>query len=274
MPKLSCLLHGHRSVSCSFSILIVTLPLLLLIDWTRGQESFSGIGSYARYPGWNGLSVSESLLQITFRTSHSDGLIFYGEGRFEGDDENEALEIKLSGGQISFNVRRRIEMPPLSPITGTTYETRSEQFYLSENLNDNRPHTLSLRQSAGTLSVSIIDDPDSEVNSTLLGPASPIGSMELFVGGLPVNMNSLLSTSIPSFVGCFDSVQFTNTSSTPDSLITVLPLEQVGVMEGCTDPCSAVSCGAGTCVAILPSRYYCDCSSTSMGGANCDEGTL
>ena len=267
MLEHGCLLRRHGLGLYPTSILRVSLMLLMMLVNTRGQDSFSGNGTYARYPGWSGLSGTDGLLLITFRTSHSVGLILYAEGLKDGDDQNEELEITLVGGQISVNVLQRRDAQP-------TFESVFEQFYLGQNLNDNKPHMLSIQQLDGTMSIRIVDQPDSEVNSTLLGTPSSIGSTELYFGGVPMSVDSQLSASSSPFIGCLDDVQFANTSTLPESLVSVMPLEQSGVVNGCVDPCTSVSCGQGECVAILPDQFHCDCSSTLMGGANCNEGIL
>ena len=265
MMKRDCLQQGRSRILSPLGILTVTMTLMVP---TRGQQSFSGMESYALYPGWNGLNVPESLLQITFRTSASDGLILYAEGL--ADDVLEALEIRLEGGRISMEVRRRVVVRQLGQFR--EYGPQSQQLYLSENLNDNAPHTLSLRRTSGQATLSVVDKSES-VDSDLLGmPGSPIGSTGIYIGGVPTNVSSSFNSAVLAFAGCLEDIQFANNSSTMESLVTIMPLQLVGVTDGCMDPCANVLCGEGTCIPILPDRFFCDCSSTTMGGASCNEG--
>ena len=234
---------------------------MTLLPKTQGQVTFLGsCESYAQYPG---LDMSEGLLQLTFRTSHSNGLILYAEGSSPGGVE--ALEIRLDSGRMAAEVLRWEQV-------GTShgfpfYERRKEIFYVSEHLNDNSAHTLSLQRSGGQLTMSILD----KSASRLLGPLPSIGSTELFIGGLPESVTSRFGMTV-YFTGCLDDIQIANSSSDPGSLVNATSLQQSGIMDGCADPCNNVSCGDGNCVAMLPDRFFCDCTSTLMGGARCNEG--
>ena len=80
-----------------------------------------------------------------------------------------------------------------------------------------------------------------------------------------------------NFSGCLGDIQSSNDSTNASTLVSVSPLEQQGVVDGCSviiiDPCADVSCGGGgSCVAVPPDSYFCDCSSTPFAGANCTEG--
>ena len=213
--------------------------------------------------------MQEGLLQLTFRTSSGNGLLLYAEGNDGGG--REALAVMLEGGKISVKVERYGRR-----IFGTlvVFEsiTETQQFYVGEKLNDNEAHTLSLQRTPDQFTVSVLDRSLSE-SSSLLASSSTIGSMEIYVGGLTENVTSLFSTN-GHFTGCLEDIQFVSNSSNTSSLVSVTPLVQRGIVDGCSDPCANVSCGpgSGTCVAVLPDRYFCDCSSTQMGGADCTEG--
>ena len=215
--------------------------------------------------------MQEGLLHLTFRTSSGSGLLLYAEGNDGGG--REALAVMLEGGKISVKVERyrRIFFPFLSMPIFFGWTT-TQQFYVGEKLNDNEAHTLSLQRTPDQFTVSVLDRSLSE-SSSLLASSSTIGSMEIYVGGLPENVTSLFSTN-GHFTGCLEDIQFVNNSSNTSSLVSVTPLVQRGIVDSCSDPCANVSCGpgSGTCVAVLPDRYFCDCSSTQMGGADCTEG--
>ena len=269
-----CLQHSRHTFGLSpFGILTVTTTVLIL---ARGQQSFSGNESYAVYPGWTGLTMPESLLQITFRTSASSGLILYAEGEAgSADPSEEALEIRLEGGCVVVEVLRQVVVRVIHGVF-PQYETQREKLHLSKNLNDNQAHTLSLRRSTEQVTINILDKSES-VSSTLLvnswwTDSSQIGSTAIYIGGLPMNISSRFDTRIFAFTGCLDNIGFANTSSTPESLVNITALQSNGVVDGCMDPCSNASCGDVSCVPILPNRFFCDCSTTDMGGANCNEG--
>lgn len=266
-----CLQHRHTFGLSRLGILTVTMTVLIL---ARGQQSFSENESYAVYPGWNGLTVSESLMQITFRTSASNGLILYAEGQVNNMEET--LKIRLEGGHIVVEVQIIVREPLVSFPTFYNFLKQTEKLYLSENLNDNQAHTLSLRRSAGQVTINIVDKSESVI-SHLLAKSwrpedSPIGSTAIYIGGLPTSISSRFNTRISAFIGCLDNIGFANTSSTPESLVNIMAQQRNGVVDGCTDPCRNTSCGAVNCVPILPDRFFCDCSTTDMGGANCNEG--
>ena len=256
----------QRHAQCLSSVLSIVAVAMSLVVHCRGQVSFSGLRSYAKYPGWDGLSSSgDSLIRLVFRTS-SNGLLFYAEGQFEGDSGKEALEIRLEEGRVIIEVQRRVIVREFGGFV--IRESRLEKLYLSENLNDNEPHTLSLRQSSLQLTIDI--DFSQSVSSTL--STSPIASEGLFIGGLPTDVYTQFNTLTDPFSGCLDNIQFTN-SSDPGSFGTPEVVEQVGVTDGCPDPCiNVTSCGAGECITVLPGRFFCDCSTTMMGGAYCNEG--
>ena len=265
-----CLQHRHAFGLSPLGILTVTTTVLIL---ARGQQSFSENESYGVYPGWNGLTVSESLLQITFRTSASNGLILYAEG--EADDMKEALEIRLEGGCIVVEVLRQVVDREFGSLV--LYESQSEKLHLSKNLNDNQAHTLSLQRSGGQVTINILDKSESVSSTLLVTPwrfdATPIGSTAIYIGGLPTSISSLFNTRTFAFMGCLDNIGFANNSSTPESLVNIVPMQSNGIVDGCMDPCNNTSCGDVSCVPILPDRFFCDCSSTDMGGDNCNEGT-
>ena len=249
---------------------ILTATLTLLIHSQSSQaaqdRSYSGLESYAIYPGWAGLSLEKGLLQLTFRTSNGSGLLLYAEG----NDGHEALAIMLEGGKISVMVKGYIEK---IFVNISIFLPETEQFYLSENLNNNKPHTLSLQQTPAHFTVSVLNKSVSESSSLLSAVSSSIGSRKIYIGGLPSNVIPLFPIN-GHFRGCLGDIQFVDNSTDTSSLVSVLPFEQQGVVKGCSDPCANISCGggAGTCVALLPDRYFCDCSSTPFGGANCKEG--
>jgi hypothetical protein len=218
--------------------------------------------------------MREGLLQMTFRTSIGQGLLLYAEGSVVTGTE--ALAVMLEGGRILVKVLRR----ELRPFPGTTMLFPSEfpetnKLYVSENLNDNMPHTLSLQQTPDQFMVSVLDRSASELSRLLSrDPESNIGSMKIYIGGLPSDVTPLFTIDSGSFIGCLGDVQYSNSSTNASSLVSVSPLTQQGVMDGCLDPCVNVSCGggAGACVALPPNSYFCDCSSTPFGGTNCSEG--
>ena len=249
---------------------ILTSTLMVLIysqQFSQAQDTYSGMESYAIYPGWAGLSLEEGLLQLTFRTSNESGLLLYAEGN-DGHGID-ALMVMLEGGNISVMIQQHVEKRFGSMII---FLSETDQFYVGENLNDNRPHTLSLQRTPGQFTVSVLDRSVSE-SSRLLATSSSIGSMNISIGGLPDNFMPLFATS-GHFRGCLGDVQFVNNSTNTSFLVSISPLQQQGVTEGCSDPCASILCGdgGGTCVALLPDRHFCDCSSTSFGGANCSEG--
>ena len=258
--------------STILGILAATLMLLIHPQSCQAaQDSYSGQESYAIYPGWAGLSLEKGLLQLTFETSTGSGLLLYAEG----NDGQEALVVMLEGGKISVVVKGYMEILfKFGTIYVPLLSLETEQFYLSENLNDNKPHTLSLQRTPDQFTVSVLDR-SASVTSSLLSSVklSSIGSKNIYIGGLPSNVTPPFATS-GHFRGCLGEIQFVNNSTDTSSLVSVLPLEQQNVLEGCSDPCTNISCGdgAGSCVALLPDLYFCDCSSTSFGGANCTEG--
>lgn len=259
-------------------ILTATLVTLLIQSHPlNAQESqYSGQGSYAIYPGWTGPEMENGLLRLTFRTEIGNGLLLYAEGT--ASLWTEALAVMLEGGRILMRVQRQ----ELRPFSGTnilfpSMYIESEELLVSENLNDNMPHTLSLQQTPDNFTVSVLDRSASEV-SRLLSRSSDIGSMKIYIGGLPMNQrDDHIQFSISgSFSGCLGDIQSSNDSTNASSLVSVSPLEQQGVVDGCfevIDPCVDVSCGGGgACVAVPPDNYFCDCSSTPFAGANCTEG--
>ena len=263
MLKQPCCLLPHGATL--LSILVATS--MLLIHSSSAQDTFSGMQeSYAVYPGWSELSAGRNLLELTFTTSSGSGPLVYAEG-----ESTEALAVMLDGGSICVNLERR-KVRTLFDMTLPTDETQLEQFCISSELNDNRPHTISIQWSPGRFTVSVLDRMASK-SSEVIGTSSEIGSTKVYIGSLPNDRTSLLATS-GSFRGCLEDIKFSTSAS---SLVDVTPLEQEGVVEGClsaADLCANVSCGAGTCVAVLPESYYCDCSSTPLGGANCNEGII
>ena len=250
-------------------ILTATLTLLVHSQSLSAQQSYSGQESYAVYPGWTGPEMQAGLLQLTFRTSISRGLLLYAEGSVSM--YTEALAVMLEGGRISVKVQRQ-QVRTLHGVTLPIASTETQQIYVSENLNDNMPHTLSLQQTPDQFTVSVLDRSASEF-SRLLARSSNIGSMKVYIGGLPNDVTPLFSTS-GHFRGCLGDIKYANNSANASSLVSVSPLKQQGIVEGCSDPCANVLCGggAGTCVPILPDSHFCDCSSTQFGGANCSEG--
>ena len=271
LKQLCCLLPVNRLTHGTTLLGILTATLMLLIHSSSAQDTFSGMQeSYAVYPGWRGLGMQEGLLQLTFTTSTASGLLVYAVG--DQGMGPEALAVMLERGRVFVKVQRyQVRFFSGQPFLTEIIDV--EQFYVSETLNDNTPHTLSLQRSPGQFMVSVLDRMSSE-SSSLLARSSNIGSTEVYIGGLPTNRTSLFPTS-GSFIGCLEDIQYSNDSTNTSSLVDVTPLEQKGVMEGClsaADLCANVSCGAGTCMAVLPESYYCDCSSTPLGGASCDEG--
>ena len=251
------------------TLLIQSLPL-------NAQESqYSGQGSYAVYPGWTGPELQEGLLQVTFRTLVGEGLLLYAEGTVSVWAE--ALAVMLEGGRIVVRVQRQ----QVETFNGREFpleSTETEDLFVSENLNDNMTHTLSLQQTPNNFMVSVLDRSASVV-SLLLSRMSNIGSMKIYIGGVPINQRddhiNKISISNSSFSGCLVDVQSSNGSTNASSLVSVSYIEQQGVMDGCSesDPCVDVSCeGGGSCVPIPPDRYYCDCTSTPFAGRNCTEG--
>ena len=258
------LMHGPTLLGILIAMLIV---LIHSQSSQAAQDSYSGLESqYAIYPGWDGLSLEEGLLQLAFRTSNDSGLLLYAEGN-EGHGV-EALAVMLEQGKISVMVKRYF----LDTRFGI-HLSQTEQFSMSENLNDNKPHTLSLQRTSGQFTVSVVDRSVSG-SSNFFSTSSSIGSMKIYIGGLPSNVMPPFATS-GHFRGCLGDVQFVNNSIETSSLVSVLPLVQEGVVEGCSDPCANVSCGGGAamCVALLPDDHFCGCSSASIiGGADCTEG--
>ncbi len=255
-------------------ILTATLTLLIQSQSLSAQETqYSGQESYAIYPAWTGPERREGLLQMTFRTSTGRGLLLYAEGSVA--QWTEALAVMLEGGRITVKVQRQ----QLRSFPGTTMqflseETESEELYVSENLNDNMPHTLSLQQTRDQFTMSVLDRSSSESVSRLLSRMSNIGSMKIYIGGLPSDVTPLFAIDSGNFRGCLEDIQYSNNSANASSLVSVSALTQSGVMDGCLDPCINVSCGggAGVCVALPPDNYFCDCSLTPFGGTNCSEG--
>ena len=251
------------------TLLIQSLPL-------NAQESqYSGQGSYAIYPAWTGPEMQEGLLQVTFRTPVGEGLLLYAEGTTSMWAE--ALAVMLEGGRIVVRVQRQQVMTVDGFGTFPTEDLEPpEEFFVSENLNDNMTHTLSLQQTPNNFMVSVLDRSASGV-SPLLSRMSNIGSMEIYIGGLPINQSDAhIRFSISdSFSGCIVDVQSSNGSTNASSLVSVSPIERQGVVDGCPefDPCVGVSCGGGgSCVPLPPNNYYCDCTSTPFAGPNCTEG--
>ena len=218
--------------------------------------------------------MQEGLLQLTFRTQVGEGLLLYAEGT-AAVVWVEALAVMLEGGRIVVRVQRQqVEIFNGSPFTSESIET--EELFVSENLNDNMTHTLSLQQTPDNFMVSVLDRSASEV-SPLLSRSSNIGSMKIYIGGLPMNQrDDHIQFSISgNFSGCIEDVQSSNGSTNVSSLVSVSPLERQGVVDGCSefDPCVNVSCGGGgSCVPLPPDNYYCDCTSTPFAGPNCTEG--
>ena len=250
-------------------ILTATLTLLTHSQPLSAQQSYSGQESYAIYPGWTGPDLQAGLLQLTFRTSIGRGLLLYAEGSVAM--YTEALAVMLEGGRILVKVQRQ-QVQELFGMILPVAATETQQIYISENLNDNMPHTLSLQQTPDQFTVSVLNRSASEI-SPLLSRSSNIGSMRVYIGGLPSDVTPLFSTS-GHFRGCLEDIQYVNNSIDASSLVTVSPLEQQGIVDGCSDPCDNVLCGggAGACVPILPDGHFCDCSSIPFGGANCSEG--
>ena len=254
-------------------ILTATLTLLLIHSHPLSAQlsQYPGQESYAIYPGWTGPEMEEGLLQLTFRTSVSRGLLLYAEGTV-GSTWTEALAVMLEEGRISVKIQRQQVRIFSNGMAFPLEDTESEQISVSENLNDNMPHTLSLQQTADKFTVSVLDRSASE-SSRLLARSSNIGSMRIYIGGLPSDATPLFAIS-GHFRGCLGDIQYANNSANASSLVPVSPLTTQNIAEGCFDPCAGVSCGggAGRCVPLLPDRYFCDCSSTQFGGANCSEG--
>ena len=264
------MLENHR---CLLGILTATLVTLLIqsLPLNAQESQYSGQGSYAVYPGWTGPEMQEGLLQLTFRTQVGDGLLLYAEGTVSVWAE--ALAVMLEGGRIVVRVQRQqVEMFNGRPFPLESTET--EESFVSENLNDNMTHTLSLQQTPDNFMVSVLDRSASGV-SPLLSRSSNIGSMKIYIGGVPTNQrDDHIQFSISdSFSGCIVDVQSSNGSANASSLVSVSPIERQGVVDGCSDSCDNVSCGdGGRCVALSPDSYFCDCSSTQFRGANCSEG--
>ena len=264
-----CLLPARPTFGPTFlGILTATLTLLVHSQPLCAQDSYFGQESYSIYPGWSGPDMQEGLLQLTFRASIDRGLLLYAEGSISV--WTEAMAVMLEEGRISVKIQRQ-EVRRFGSLILPLETTETEQIYAGENLNDNEPHTLSLQQTADQFIVSVLDRSASEFSRLLAN----IGSMRVHIGGLPGDVKPLFSTS-GNFRGCLGDIQYAKNSANASTLSSVSPLEQQGIVEGCSDPCISVSCGggAGRCVALLPDSSFCDCSSSLLGGANCSEGRI
>lgn len=243
----------------------------------------SANGSYQLYPAW--IPSPQRVLRITFQTSRREGVLLYTEACTTNpptENDPDYLLVRLEGGAVAIQLSLggdRIRMGP-----GVVRHFAEDT--LGENLNDNQPHTLTLFHSPDIFQFRyaldalepvevIYDTPPSTNPDPLFGPGG------VYVGGVPDS--SPWSGQEPFdefFVGCVRDVLF-GSGPIPSEGVASSTLEGVGavgtvgtVQDGCLDPCSGVSCGAGRCVARWPDQGFCDCRGTMALGEECSEGEL
>lgn len=211
----------------------------------------------------------QSILRFTFRTSELNGVLMYSEGCNRPD----YLLVRLVNGSIEVQLSLREGLVESMTFGGPT------------PLNDNQPHIFAVYHNPQNLQFRyLLDDGSPLVEGYAAGLVPAFGIGGVFIGGAPPNTGE---NGIPtdllngtSFIGCMEDILFASSDisdvDVPSStLLALVEVERGGeVRDGCTDPCSGVSCGAGRCVARWPDITICDCQGTGMLGETCSEGEL
>lgn len=250
---------------CISLIVMVSVSCALIVPslTQNNGKTFLGEESYAFFPPWLGLSMNEGAMSFTFRTTELNGLLLYAEGNGSqpSDGSTDYIVASMDNGVIYVMLQ--------------FFETNSNSLNLTRvslggSLNDNRPHTFSIRHSEEIIEYSI-DSTDTVTINYSSPVVTNIGTNGIYLGGLPSSVTPVLEGVLDkaNFVGCLESLMASNNSQQPTP---VLPLGENNVREGCVDPCNAVSCSPGVCIPRWPDRGFCDCSGTSMSGENCNEG--
>lgn len=230
----------------------------------QAAATLASSDSYLMYPQW--IASPQRILRFTFRTSALNSVLLYSEGCERPD----YLLVRLVGGSIEVSLSLR----------QGNIETRRFGLFL----NDNEPHVLTVYHNPDPqiLQFCYMLDGNTPVVENYASDLVPaFGNGGVFIGGAPLNSTAeevgpLLNGT--SFIGCVEDVLFLNsTISNVDIPSSSLQApERIGmggvVRSGCTDPCSAMSCGAGLCVTRWPDTAICDCQGTGMLGENCSEG--
>lgn len=218
------------------------------------SRTFSGNRSFVQYPRWN--ADPQRLLRFTFQTSELNAVLLYTRG------SSDFLLIRLVDGSLLFQLSLRPD--------------EVEDHSLGVFLNDNLPHTVTVYHDPSISQFEYQLDSGSPLELSYASNLVPrFGPNGVFFGGVPAS-SSLANDTF--FVGCLENVLFSSANISrsdvsSSTLQSVGPLQVGGdVRDGCEDPCSAVSCGPGVCVARWPNRAFCDCRGTGFLGPECDEG--
>ena len=248
-----------RSARCLL-LLLVALPGLsaLPLSQDAAARRLLGRGSLAEFPQW--LTLGQGLARLTFRTSESNGFLFYMDG--SGLTEH-YMFIRLQGGRVAVDIGL------------DNSETLQGEF--GSELGDNATHTITILHEFmlfdfeldGSIALSI------SANSAHLDTRSHV-----FFGGLPEGYSPHLpaAASEASFAGCLEAAQFANGSLQFVDIFTLSPIRENGVVLGCSDPCAGVNCGTGVCVPRwiggddMRGVSFCDCNGTGLAGSNCASG--
>lgn len=246
---------------------LLSLTFISLWSVASSQNSFtffdSANGSYQQYPAWS--PTPQRILRFTFQTSECDGVLVYTEGC----NTEDYLLVRLVGGAVV----ARLSL-------GEDGERHSEEETLGGDLNDNQPHTFTIYQNPAVSQLRYTLDslgPVEELYPSDLDPE--FGPGGVFLGGVPDSSPRSGEPPFDAFfVGCLRDILFAN-GTIPSEDVDSSTLGVVGVVgtagtvqDGCLDPCSGVSCGAGRCVSRWPDRGFCDCRGTMTLGEECSEG--
>ena len=244
----------------------ITAILLLCNNICRGQDdtsrTFLGAGSYAVFPRW--IATTQGLAELSFITSAPSGLLLYIDSM---ESSGDYLLLLLENGSVTVEVRVGGSAELLSPVV---LEGR-----IGEHLHDNQLHSIRI-QHIDSLFIFILDgNSPSELELEFQYPQDLFLDTrgQVFSGGIPESYvpDAQFDTSL-NFIGCLQDIQFVNNSFF--SLQFLQPLEESGVMPGCVDPCSNVSCNGGECVPQWPTSEtaFCDCRNTGRAGPTCSDG--
>ena len=218
--------------------------------------------SYAEYPRWR--TSQDGLAEFLFRTSQTDGLLFYLDSITS--ESRDYLAVWLEDGRLRGRMEAGgSESEGEAPLETTFGEHRFNdlvwhelhirhfqnkfEFYVDGSLQGNLTYDLQLRFETGS---------------------------SVYVGGLPSSYDADFEavTTFKSLAGCVRGVKFANDSIQQLMLRARDPDSQNGLLDGCLDGCGGASsvCNGGECVKdwASPGGFFCDCSQTSYFGRFCN----